>query len=103
MKYAHLYNNYLRGVTSYGHYARGQTNARIENCYFESTKNPVTADSGATLTSTGNEYKDTSGTIADDQGTAFDAKDFYSYTLDKTADVPSIVKANAGPQESVCS
>ena len=63
----------------------------------------MTADSGATLTSTGNTYKDTSGTIADDQGTAFDASKFYSYKLDKTADVPSKVQANAGPRESVCS
>ena len=103
LKYAHLYNNYVRGVTSYGHYVRGKTNARIENCYFESAKDPLTADSDAILTATGNTSKSTSGTIADDQGTAFDASEFYSYTLDETADVPGKVQANAGQQESVCS
>ncbi|KAK1703654.1 pectate lyase Pel-34K [Colletotrichum lupini] len=100
---AHLYNNYLYGVTSYGHYARGSTNARVENVFFENTKNPLTKDSGAVLNASGNTYKSCTGTTAANSGTSFDPKSLYSYTLTATADVPAYVKANAGPRASVCS
>ncbi|OLN97185.1 Pectate trisaccharide-lyase 1 [Colletotrichum chlorophyti] len=99
----HLYNNYLYGITSYGHYARGSTNARVENVFFENTKNPLTKDSAVVLSASGNTYKSCTGTIASNSGIAFDPKLLYSYTLTPTADVPAYVKANAGPKASVCS
>lgn len=102
MKYAHLYNNYVRGVTSYGHYMRGATNGRVENVYFEGGTNPLTADSGATLTAVGNIFDGTSGTVAPNKGTSFNPASFYSYTLTPTKDVPTYVKANAGPRANVC-
>ncbi|KAM9884606.1 pectinesterase (pectate lyase) [Verticillium dahliae] len=98
----HLYNNYVLGVTSYGHYARGSTNARVENVYFESCRNPLTKDSGAILNASGNIYQSCTGTVAANSGTAFQPRDYYSCTLTATADVPSHVKANAGPRASVC-
>ncbi|KAI9148458.1 polysaccharide lyase family 1 protein [Paramyrothecium foliicola] len=101
-KYAHMYNNYIRGVTSYGHYARGRTNMRMENCFFEGAKNPVTKDSGAILNASGNVYKSCSGTIAENSGSAFSPSSFYKYTLDPANNVPGIVKANVGPRASVC-
>ncbi|KAF6794939.1 ricin b lectin [Colletotrichum sojae] len=97
----HLYNNYLYGITSYGHYARGGTNARVENVFFENSKNPLTKDSGATLYAVGNTYKSCTGTIASNSGTTFTPG--YSYLLTPTADVPAYVEANAGPKASVCS
>lgn len=97
----HMYNNYLYGITSYGHYARGSTNARVENVFFENSKNPLTKDSGATLYAVGNTYKSCTGTIASNSGTTFTPG--YSYSLTPTADVPAYVKANAGPKSSVCS
>ncbi|KAF6823216.1 ricin b lectin [Colletotrichum plurivorum] len=97
----HMYNNYLYGITSYGHYARGDTNARVENVFFENSKNPLTKDSGATLYAVGNTYKSCTGTIASNSGTTFTPD--YSYSLTPTADVPAYVKANAGPKASVCS
>jgi pectate lyase len=103
LRHAHLYNNYLSGVTSYGHYARGGTNARLENIYFLNTKNPITADGGATLTTTGSVFAGSSGQPAANQGTAFKPSDYYQYTLDATVNVPSVVQANAGPRASVCS
>ncbi|KAL4877367.1 pectin lyase fold/virulence factor [Aspergillus karnatakaensis] len=102
MLHAHLYNNYLRGCGSYGHYIRGATNARVENVYFEDCEDPLTADGDATLTAEGNEYDGTSGTIAENQGTAFDPAEFYDYTLDATDDVPGIVQGSAGPRADVC-
>ncbi|KAF9884558.1 hypothetical protein FE257_001503 [Aspergillus nanangensis] len=101
--HAHLYNNYLTGVTSYGHYARGSTNARIENVYFSDTSNPITADEDATLTSTGSVVDGDSDEPVADQGEAFNPADLYEYSLDETNDVPSIVEGNAGPQAGICS
>ena len=102
LRYVHLYNNYLTGVTSYGHYARGSTEARVENVYFSSTKNPLTADGNAKLAASGNTYQSCSGTVAPNKGTVFNASTFYSYKLDPTANVPSIVSSQAGRQASIC-
>ncbi|KAH6617413.1 pectin lyase fold/virulence factor [Chaetomium tenue] len=99
--HAHLYNNYLRGCKSYGHYARGATDARIENVYFEDCKNPLQADEGATLTALGNVFDGTSGTVAKDQGKSFDPAGFYEYKLDAVDDVPAIVLKNAGPRDGI--
>lgn len=101
--HAHMYNNLVDGITSYGHYARGATDMRVENCYFRDSKNPLTTDEAATLTQTGSVFDNCSGTQAADQGTAFDPAEFYDYALDAAEDVPDLVPANAGPQESVCS
>jgi pectate lyase len=102
LKYAHLYNNYMKNATSYGHYVRGSTNARIENVYFQSVKNPLTKDSTATLQASGNVYESCTGTIATNSGTAFSPSSFYSYSLDATANVKSIVQAQAGRQANIC-
>ncbi|KAL3482600.1 pectin lyase fold/virulence factor [Aspergillus germanicus] len=103
MLYAHLYNNYLRGCGSYGHYIRGATNGRVENVYFEDCKNPLQADPESTLTAVGNVFNGSSGVISGDIGVSFDPADFYSYKLNPTADVPRIVLKHAGPKADVCS
>jgi pectate lyase len=103
MRHAHLYNNYLRGCKNYGHYARGSTNARVEHVYFEDCRNPLQADSGATLTAVGNVYDGSSGTVSKDKGVSFDPAEFYKYELDATTDVPAIVLQRAGPRAGVCS
>lgn len=77
LRYVHLYNNYLTSVTSYGHYARGATEARVENVYFSNTRNPLTADGNAKLAANGNTYQSCSGTIALNKGTVFNASTFY--------------------------
>ncbi|MGW6055213.1 pectinesterase family protein [Streptomyces sp. NPDC055189] len=101
--HAHLYNNYLQDVagtditSSYGNYSRGNTKMVLENSYFEGVRNPVTKDSSASIVQRGNVFTATSGRN-ESGGTAFDPKSFYDYTLDKAADVPSKVKAGAGPR-----
>tara|TARA_R110002060_G_scaffold63751_3_gene73005 strand:+ start:2127 stop:2438 length:312 start_codon:yes stop_codon:yes gene_type:complete len=102
LKYAHLYNNYVNNVTSYGHYARGQTNAVIENVYFKKVKNSIQKDTGAVLMASGNVFESCTGTIAANSGTAFKPADLYKYTLDAASSVPSIVEAQAGPKASIC-
>ncbi|KZL65036.1 pectate lyase pel-34k [Colletotrichum incanum] len=102
VKYAHLYNNALVGQTSYGHYARGKTEMRMENCYFEKVRNPIQADATAKLNASGNVYKSTTGSTAKNAGTVFDPKTFYDYKLDAAADVYGIVSEGAGRQASIC-
>ncbi len=104
--HAHLYNNFLEDVagtdikSSYGNYSRGRTKMVLENSYFQGMNNPVTKDGTAALVQRGNTFVGTSGRN-ESGGTAFDPKSFYGYTLDKTADVPSLLKSGAGPRSSL--
>jgi pectinesterase len=104
--HAHLYNNFLEDVSgtdiasSYGNYARGTTRMVLENSYFQGVRNPVTKDATASLVQRGNVFSGTSGRN-ESGGTAFDPKAYYPYTLDKAADVPSLLKSGAGPRSSI--
>ncbi|WP_330265971.1 pectinesterase family protein [Streptomyces griseorubiginosus] len=104
--HAHLYNNFLEDVagtdinSSYGNYSRGATRMVLENSWFQGVKNPVIKDSTATIVQKGNTFVGTSGRN-ESGGTAFDPKSFYAYTLDKTADVPALLKSGAGPRSSI--
>ncbi|GAA3833071.1 pectinesterase family protein [Streptomyces phyllanthi] len=104
--HAHLYNNYLEDVSgtsinsSYGNYSRGRTKMVLENSYFQGMKNPVQKDSTAAVVQRGNVFSGTSGRN-ESGGTAFDPKSYYSYTLDKAADVPALLKSGAGPRSSI--
>lgn len=104
--HAHLYNNFLEDVagtdinSSYGNYSRGATKMVLENSWFQGFKNPVIRDSTASIVQKGNTFVGTSGRN-ESGGTAFDPKTYYAYTLDKTADVPSLLKSGAGPRSSI--
>ncbi len=104
--HAHLYNNFLEDVagttikSSYGNYSRGATKMLLENSYFQGMNNPVIKDSTATIVQKGNTFVSTTGRN-ESGGTAFDAKTYYPYTLDKTADVPALLKSGAGPRSSI--
>ncbi|MFI2105045.1 RICIN domain-containing protein [Isoptericola sp. NPDC019693] len=98
--YAHLYNNYLQDVASYGNYARGGTKMVLQNSWFERVKDPYFRDDTAALAQSGSIVVDSTGQ-QESGGTAFDPASFYPYTLDPAADVPSIVRAGAGPQASI--
>ncbi|MFJ8107583.1 pectinesterase family protein [Streptomyces sp. NPDC096132] len=106
--HAHLYNNFLEDVagtdikSSYGNYARGKTNMLLENSYFQGLTNPVVRDATATLVQRGNVLSGTTGkNESGGSGAAWDPKKYYSYTLDKTADVPSLLKSGTGPRSSL--
>ncbi|MER6674430.1 pectinesterase family protein [Streptomyces sp. NPDC000983] len=104
--HAHLYNNFLEDVagttikSSYGNYSRGATKMVLENSYFQGFTNPVIRDSTAAIVQRGNTFSGTSGRN-ESGGTAFDPKAYYAYTLDKTADVPSLLKSGTGPRGSI--
>ncbi|MEU1934714.1 pectinesterase family protein [Streptomyces coeruleorubidus] len=104
--HAHLYNNFLEDApgtdikSSYGNYSRGATKMVLENSLFQGVKNPVIKDSGAAIVQRGNSFSGTSGRN-ESGGTAFDPKAYYPYTLDKAADLPSILKSGAGTRASI--
>ncbi|MFI6441848.1 pectinesterase family protein [Streptomyces sp. NPDC050759] len=104
--HAHLYNNFLEDVagtdinSSYGNYSRGATRMVLENSYFQGFKNPVIKDATASIVQKGNTFVGTSGRN-ESGGTAFDPKTYYAYTLDKTADVPALLKSGVGPRGSI--
>ncbi len=101
VKFAHLYNNYLYNVKSYGNNARGGTKMVVENSYFEKVKDPYFAgDSTASVSQSGSVCVSCTGK-KQTVGTTFKPSDHYAYTLDKAADVPALVKTYAGPQANI--
>jgi pectate lyase len=98
--YAHLYNNYLQNIASYGNWARGATKMVLENSYFERVKDPYFRDDAAGLRQSGSIVVNSTGQ-QETGGTAFNPRDFYSYTLDPAANLPSLLRTNAGPQASI--
>ncbi|AVV41906.1 pectate lyase [Streptomyces sp. P3] len=106
--HAHLYNNFLEDVagtdikSSYGNYSRGKTNMVLENSYFQGMTNPVVRDATATLVQRGNMFSGTSGkNESGGSGAAWNPKTYYPYTLDRTADVPALLKSGTGPRGSI--
>jgi pectate lyase len=100
IQYAHLYNNYLQGCTSYGNYSRGYTKMVIENSYFENCPNPYYPDATAQLKQSGSIVVNSSGK-AQTLGSAFTPSSFYPYTLHPAADVPALLRQYAGPQANI--
>jgi pectate lyase len=98
--YAHLYNNYLQNITSYGNYSRGATKMVIENSYYDNVKDPYYPDTTAQLRQSGSIVVNSTGRQTA-SGSAFTPGSFYSYTLDPAADVPSLLKTYAGPQANI--
>jgi pectate lyase len=97
---AHLYNNYLQNVASYGNYARGATKMVLENSYFENVKDPYYPDSTAQLRQSGSIVVNCTGK-QQTLGSAFTPSGYYAYTLDPAADVPGLLKQYAGPQANI--
>ncbi|MFI5933831.1 RICIN domain-containing protein [Actinoplanes sp. NPDC051494] len=98
--YAHLYNNYLQNVTSYGNYARGASKMVLENSYFEKVTNPYYPDATAQLKQSGSIVVSSTGR-QETLGSAFTPSSFYSYTLDPAANVPTLTRTYTGPQASI--
>ncbi|HEX6358377.1 pectinesterase family protein [Actinophytocola sp.] len=98
--YAHLYNNYLQNVRSYGNYSRGATKMVLENSYFENVKDPYYRDDAAQLRQSGSIVVNSSGQ-QETGGSAFTPSSFYAYTLDPAASVPGLLRTYAGPQADI--
>jgi len=96
---AHLYNNFMQNLSSYGNYARGGTNMVLENSVFEGVNNPHYYDTGS-LVSIGNAYRDTSGQqeASGSSFSFFDPGTLYDYDLDPTSEVEALLARCAGPR-----
>ncbi|MGV9554457.1 RICIN domain-containing protein [Streptomyces sp. NPDC003522] len=98
---AHLYNNYLKNITSYGNLSRGKSKVVIENSYYDNVANPYDIDtSAASLSQKGSVVVASRGKQRTG-GTTFDPRTHYSYTLDAAKDVPAILGKYAGPQSNI--
>ncbi|WP_437520623.1 hypothetical protein WME79_27335 [Sorangium sp. So ce726] len=96
---AHLYNNWLQRIGSYGNYARNRTNMVLENSVFDTVKSPHYYDEG-TLVAAGNIYRSTTGT-KESTGASysfFDPSEFYEYSLDPADEVEALLTRCAGPR-----
>jgi pectate lyase len=96
---AHLYNNWLLRVESYGNYSRQGTNMVIENSVFDQVNDPYYYDTG-TLVVIGNITRNTTGQ-KESSGTSysfFDPHKFYQYTLDAAGEVEALLTKCAGPR-----
>jgi pectate lyase len=97
----HVYNNYYRGVSSYGVATTENAGVFVEGNYFENVPNPIYvgyADSGpGRVVERSNVYVG-SGT-PQTAGTVVEPRTYYSYTLDSAASLPSIVPSGAGVGE----
>jgi pectate lyase len=94
----HCYNNYYLNNELYGVASACEADVVVEGNYFQNVPFPMYvgyAESPDGDLVERNNLFDNSGT-PETRGTAFDPKSYYSYTLDPAADVPAIVKANAG-------
>ncbi|MFD3608405.1 RICIN domain-containing protein [Streptomyces atroolivaceus] len=99
--FAHLYNNYMQNVKSYGNLSRGASKTVIENTYYQNVANPYNIDTtAASLTQTGSICVSCTGEQRTN-GTTFKPSDHYGYTLDPAADVPALLKQYAGPQSDI--
>jgi pectate lyase len=99
---AHLFNNFLKNVSSYGNYARQATNMVLQNSVFDTVNDPHYYDTG-TLVATGNIYRNTTGQ-KESSGTSFsffDPKDYYDYRLDPADQVETILAKCAGPRANL--
>jgi len=96
---AHLYNNFMQNISSYGNYARGGTNMVLQNSVFEGVNNPHYYDTGS-LVSIGNVYRDTSGQQEASGSTFsfFDPGTLYDYELDPASEVEALLARCAGPR-----
>jgi pectate lyase len=96
---AHLFNNLMENISSYGNYARGGTNMVLQNSVFVKVNNPHYYDAG-TLVATGNLYRDTTGdkTSTGSNFSFFDPSKFYAYKLDAASDIEALLARCAGPR-----
>jgi pectate lyase len=96
---AHLFNNWLLRVESYGNYARQATNMVIENSVFDQVNDPYYYDTG-TLVAIGNITRNTTGQ-KESSGTGysfFDPNKLYKYTLNPASEVETLLTKCAGPR-----
>lgn len=91
----HMYNNFFDSKgNNYATNARAESEILSENNFYQSIRNPFFSEDKGRLRDKGNVFKDCSGKRSKGDDKVFEPK--YSYKLDKTSDVPDLVRATAG-------
>ncbi|MER5216983.1 pectate lyase [Streptomyces sp. NPDC002838] len=96
----HVYNNYYKGNAIYGVASTMNAGVVVEGNYFESVPHPCYSAGGydqsgpGRLVQRGNVF--TGSGACETNGTVTEPRTFYAYTLDPTANVPSLVRAGVG-------
>jgi len=95
----HVYNNYYLNIPGYGVASTCNAHVLVEGNYFQNVPTPTSLSEGGdplgSIVERNNLYV-SSGTPVTG-GTVTEPNTFYSYTLDPTANVPTIVTNGAGP------
>jgi pectate lyase len=96
---AHLYNNWMLRIESYGNYARQGTNMVLENSVFDQVNDPYYYDTGS-LVAIGNLLRSTTGQKESSGSTYsfFDPNKIYTYTLHPASEVEALLTKCAGPR-----
>jgi len=94
----HVFNNYYYGNSSYGIASTCDAEVLVEGCYFQNVDHPTYVGYGSSwdgdLVERNNIF--VSSGSPETRGTVPEPCDFYSYTLDLAADVPTLITAGAG-------
>ncbi|MBT2419320.1 pectate lyase [Streptomyces sp. ISL-22] len=96
----HVYNNYYKGNAVYGVASTMNAGVLVEGNHFDTVAHPCYSASGYDESGPGrlvqrNNVFTASGSC-ETNGTVTEPRTYYSYTLDRPADVPSLVRAGAG-------
>jgi pectate lyase len=96
---AHLFNNLMQDISSYGNYSRGATNMVLENSVFVQVKDPHYYETG-TLVASGNLYRETTGRkeSSGSSSSFFEPGKLYEYHLDPASEVEALLARCAGPR-----
>jgi pectate lyase len=95
---AHVYNNLLEDISSYGMLGRNAARMVVEGNYFSDVRNPLKHQgAGGGLTARGNVFSGCTGDTGTEFGTAFDPAESYPYRIGPAVAVPALVRRFAGP------
>jgi pectate lyase len=95
---AHVFNNLLEDISSYGMLGRNAARMVVEGNYFRDVRNPLRHQgSGGGLVSRDNIFTQCTGDTGIEFGTAFNPRDSYAYNIDPAAAVPALVQRFTGP------
>ncbi|TNY18340.1 pectin lyase fold/virulence factor [Rhodotorula diobovata] len=94
----HVFNNYYENVKGSGINAREGAEVLVESNYFKSVKNPIetTLKDGYAAVNGDNVFDASDSPDLENVGSLTPAALGYKYTLEKGANIPSVVVSNAG-------
>ena len=94
----HVFNNlFTSSGNSYCTNAGIDARVLVENNIYRGVNNPLSPDDYGDMHAVGNAFDDTTGNDEDNNGTGFDPP--YTYTLDATDGLDTLLQAEVGPHD----